>query len=43
MSGGSRGIGAVIAIKLASSGADVAITYVGNHASAEEVVAAIAA
>ena len=37
------GIGAAIAKKLASEGADIAILYVGNPAPAEETVAAIEA
>ncbi len=43
VTGGSRGIGAAIAKRLASAGADVAITYVGNRASAEAVVEATTA
>lgn len=34
--GGSRGIGRAIALKLASSGFDIWLTYKGNHAAAEE-------
>lgn len=37
VTGGSRGIGRAIAIKLASAGYDVAINYHGNEASANEV------
>lgn len=37
VTGGSRGIGRAIAIKLASLGYDVAINYHGNEASAKEV------
>lgn len=37
VTGGSRGIGAAIAKKLASLGADIAIVYAGNAAAAEEV------
>lgn len=43
VTGGSRGIGAAIAKRLARDGAAVAITYAGSHAKAEEVVAAIQA
>ena len=43
VTGGSQGIGAGIAKKLASEGADIAILYVGNPAPAEETVAAIQA
>lgn len=43
VTGGSQGIGAAIAKKLASEGADIAILYVGNPAPAEETVAAIKA
>ena len=43
VTGGSQGIGAAIAKKLASEGADIAILYVGNPAPAEEAVAAIEA
>jgi 3-oxoacyl-[acyl-carrier protein] reductase len=43
VTGGSRGIGAGIAIRLAADGADVAITYAGNKAAAEATVAAITA
>lgn len=41
VTGGSRGIGRAIALKLAENGADVAINYAGNTAAAEEVKAAI--
>lgn len=37
VTGGSRGIGAAIAYKLASLGADVAVIYAGNAAAAEAV------
>ena len=37
VTGGSRGIGAAIALKLASLGADVALVYAGNAAAAESV------
>jgi len=43
VTGGSRGIGAAIAARLARDGAAVAITYVSSPGKAEEVVAAIAA
>lgn len=38
VTGGSRGIGAATAKRLASQGAAVAITYASNNASADEVV-----
>lgn len=41
VTGGSQGIGAAIAKKLAEEGADIAILYVGNPAPAAETVAAI--
>ena len=41
VTGGSRGIGRAIALKLAENGADLAINYAGNTAAAEEVKAAI--
>ena len=41
VTGGSRGIGAAIAKRLASEGASVAITYARDGASASAVVAAI--
>ena len=37
ITGGSRGIGAAIAEKLASLGADVAILYAGNTEASENV------
>ncbi|MBQ8141179.1 MAG: 3-oxoacyl-ACP reductase FabG [Clostridia bacterium] len=37
VTGGSRGIGAAIAYKLASMGADVAVIYAGNRDAAESV------
>ena len=40
VTGGSRGIGAAIAKKLASLGAQVAVIYAGNTAAAEQVCAA---
>ncbi|QEU90830.1 SDR family oxidoreductase [Streptomyces kanamyceticus] len=41
VTGGSRGMGAAIALRLAQGGADVAITYVQNEGAAHEVVAKI--
>ncbi|MEU8954761.1 SDR family oxidoreductase [Streptomyces sp. NPDC048518] len=41
VTGGSRGIGAAIALRLAADGADVAITFVRNEDAAREVVAKI--
>lgn len=41
VTGGSRGIGAAIARRLAADGAIVAITYAGNKAAADATVAAI--
>jgi 3-oxoacyl-[acyl-carrier protein] reductase len=38
VTGGSRGIGAAIALRLASDGADVAFTYVRNNERAAEIV-----
>lgn len=43
ITGGSRGIGAAIATRLAADGASVAITYSASPAKAEEVVLAITA
>ena len=36
VTGGSRGIGRAIALRLAESGADVALIYAGNQAAADE-------
>ncbi len=41
VTGGSRGIGKAIALRLAGQGADVAFTYKGNAAAAGETVAAV--
>jgi len=41
VTGGSRGIGAAIAKRLAADGAAVAITYAGNKAAADATVSAI--
>jgi 3-oxoacyl-[acyl-carrier protein] reductase len=41
ITGGSRGMGAAIALKLAEDGADVAITYTSAAAKAEETVRAV--
>ncbi|MFE5097242.1 SDR family NAD(P)-dependent oxidoreductase [Streptomyces sp. NPDC056638] len=43
VTGGSRGIGAAVALRLAEDGADVALTYQGSAELAEEVVAKITA
>ena len=43
VTGGSRGIGAAIAKRLAADGAMVAITYAANKAAADKVVSEIAA
>ncbi|MCD8211820.1 MAG: 3-oxoacyl-[acyl-carrier-protein] reductase [Oscillospiraceae bacterium] len=37
ITGGSRGIGAAIACKLAAEGADIAIVYAGNRDAAEDI------
>ncbi|MFJ5772924.1 SDR family oxidoreductase [Streptomyces sp. NPDC093094] len=43
VTGGSRGIGAATALRLARSGADVALTYVNGKEAAEDVVRAVEA
>ncbi|MFE5794144.1 SDR family NAD(P)-dependent oxidoreductase [Streptomyces sp. NPDC056503] len=43
VTGGSRGIGAATAVRLAREGADVAFTYVRDEAAAEEVAARVEA
>lgn len=43
VTGGSRGVGRAVCIKLAEAGADVAINYVRDSAAAEEVAAEIRA
>jgi 3-oxoacyl-[acyl-carrier protein] reductase len=43
VTGGSRGIGAATALRLAKEGADVAVTYVHGKEAAEEVVRAVEA
>lgn len=43
ITGGSRGLGRAIAVKLAENGADVAVVYAGAQAAAEEVVGEITA
>ena len=41
VTGGSRGIGRAIVLRLAAQGADVAFSYKGNATAAAEVVAAV--
>ncbi|MFI6576604.1 SDR family NAD(P)-dependent oxidoreductase [Nocardiopsis sp. NPDC050513] len=43
VTGGSRGIGAAVAERIAEAGADVALTYVQDEAAADRVVAAVGA
>ncbi|WP_438310590.1 3-oxoacyl-ACP reductase family protein [Streptomyces sp. HUAS TT3] len=43
VTGGSRGIGAAVALRLAEEGADVVVTYAGNERAAAEVVRRIEA
>ncbi|PZT70736.1 oxidoreductase [Streptomyces sp. SW4] len=43
VTGGSRGIGAATALRLAREGADVAVTHVNGEAAAQDVVRAVAA
>lgn len=43
VTGGSRGIGAAVALRLAQDGADVALTYQSNKEQAEQVVGRITA
>jgi NAD(P)-dependent dehydrogenase (short-subunit alcohol dehydrogenase family) len=41
VTGGSRGIGAAVALRLASAGADVAISYLNSTDAADSVVTQI--
>ena len=41
ITGGSRGIGRAVALKLAGAGCDVAVVYRSSHDEAESVCAAI--
>ncbi|WP_458862483.1 3-oxoacyl-[acyl-carrier-protein] reductase [Acidaminobacterium chupaoyuni] len=43
VTGGSRGIGAAIALKLAREGADIAVIYAGNREAAEKICGQCAA
>ena len=43
VTGGSRGIGRAIVLRLATQGADVAFSYKGNQAAAQETAAAVEA
>lgn len=43
VTGGSRGIGAAVAVRLAQAGADVAITYTAGETAAKEVLRSIEA
>jgi 3-oxoacyl-[acyl-carrier protein] reductase len=43
VTGGSRGIGRAIVLRLATQGADITFSYRGNTAAAEETVAAVTA
>ncbi|HEX5240817.1 MAG TPA: SDR family NAD(P)-dependent oxidoreductase, partial [Candidatus Limnocylindrales bacterium] len=43
VTGGSRGIGRAIVLRLAEQGADVAFSYRGNEAAAKDTVAAVEA
>jgi len=43
VTGGSRGLGRAIALRLATQGADVALSYRGNQAAAQETAAAVEA